>query len=380
MDSLRLKELKELANDLSILYVEDSIVLQKLVGRFLSKIFNNFHQAYNGEEGYRKFKEHKPDLLLTDLTMPYKNGIDMIIDIKDKFPDVKVIVLSAHNDDLTLLRTIDLGIFEFLLKPVDLEKLTDTFIRAIKDEGNLDEKNRCYRDLKIIFEQNTHVQLINSYKGIPVVSEGYLVDFKENSFSVSLSELKMAALENESNIVLKLKEINRHIRTDIVKLEVNKNQVVLANPEYINFSLSEFNYKRIAVDENFKVGLHYHNKTVNVTPVDISFISIRVFIDNRNIQLKLNDPLDINLGFEVAVNKPPYHLVKEFKKAFAKGKILKIESYKKGYYLIASLHVSKADESNFLKYIHSRKEELKIELNKFANSNQKCNFLNNSEK
>lgn len=368
MNSEELYKLQELARDKSILYVEDSVTLQKQAAKFLSKIFNKFFQAYNGEEGYRKFIKYKPDLVLTDLTMPKKSGLDMIVAIKEVQTDAKIIVLSAHNDDLTLLRTIDLGIVEFLLKPINLDKLTISLTEAIINDEHINQKNKCIHDLKIIFEQKTHFELINSYKGIPVINEGHIVDLNKITFTVKISQVQMYALKNENHCVLRLKEINRHIHADIQSRDPDKNEVVLSNPRYINFSLSEFNYKRIVVDKNFKVGIHYHNKTVNVRPIDISLISICSYIDNRNLQLKLNDTIEITLGFELEMTKTPYFLGKEFKKAFAKGKILKLQAYKTGYLLTSSLHVNKSDESTFQKYIHTRKKEIKNEFNSLLKS------------
>ena len=77
-----LKVLQEIAKDFTILFAEDSKALQKQVVIFLEKFFKKVYIASDGVEGITQYKEYKPDLILTDLTMPILNGHDMIREIK----------------------------------------------------------------------------------------------------------------------------------------------------------------------------------------------------------------------------------------------------------------------------------------------------------
>jgi CheY-like chemotaxis protein len=75
-------QLKNIAQEYDILFVEDSKALQSQVSKFLKKLFKNVYTASNGKEGLESFKINRPKLILTDLTMPFMSGHEMIREIK----------------------------------------------------------------------------------------------------------------------------------------------------------------------------------------------------------------------------------------------------------------------------------------------------------
>ncbi len=77
-----LSSLKEYTKDLTVLYVEDSSTLLKLLGKFLEKIFKTVYLATDGLKGLESYKLHKQDIVLTDLTMPQMDGYDLILNLK----------------------------------------------------------------------------------------------------------------------------------------------------------------------------------------------------------------------------------------------------------------------------------------------------------
>ncbi|EAI4334581.1 response regulator transcription factor, partial [Campylobacter jejuni] len=63
------------------------------------------------------------DLVITDIAMPIMDGLDMAREIKEISDDVPIVVLSAYSEKERLLRSIDIGIDKYLIKPVDIEEL-----------------------------------------------------------------------------------------------------------------------------------------------------------------------------------------------------------------------------------------------------------------
>ncbi len=357
MNKENIEKLQKLAKGLSIIYVEDSKTLQKQVGRFLGKLFDRFYQAYDGLEGFEKYQAFKPDIILTDLTMPKKNGIEMIVDIKENNPDAKIIVLSAHNDDVTLLQTIDLGIVTFLTKPVNLDKLTEALNEAIIESGHINISEQCFHDIRIVFEQNVHIGFINTYKGMPIQNDGKIVGMKDDEIIVEVPKMQILAMKNESHTVMKFKSTNRHIQVYVLKIDPNLNLITLTKPNYINFTMREFKYKRISVDSTFKVGLYLHNHNIDIRAIDVSFISISMYTDNHKTQIKLNDEIDLSIGFEIYSPTVVVH-EKKFTKIFVHAKVIRIEPYKTGFQIVASIKIKKSDESTFHKYLEEREREI----------------------
>ncbi|BEJ56177.1 response regulator transcription factor [Campylobacter jejuni] len=109
--------------ELIILVVEDEVKTRESMINVLSERFSKVIGAQNGDEGLKKFKKFKPDLVITDIAMPIMDGLDMAREIKEISDDVPIVVLSAYSEKERLLRSIDIGIDKYLIKPVDIEKL-----------------------------------------------------------------------------------------------------------------------------------------------------------------------------------------------------------------------------------------------------------------
>lgn len=80
-------------------------------------------EAANGEECLEKLKEEIPDVLLLDINMPVKNGLDVLSEIKEKKYNVKVLILTVHNDIEYLLKAIDIGVDGYILKDSESAEL-----------------------------------------------------------------------------------------------------------------------------------------------------------------------------------------------------------------------------------------------------------------
>ncbi|HEF7617422.1 TPA: response regulator transcription factor [Campylobacter jejuni] len=109
--------------ELIILVVEDEVKARESMINILSERFSKVIGAQNGDEGLKKFKKFKPDLVITDIAMPIMDGLDMAREIKEIPDDVPIVVLSAYSEKERLLRSIDIGIDKYLIKPVDIEEL-----------------------------------------------------------------------------------------------------------------------------------------------------------------------------------------------------------------------------------------------------------------
>ncbi|MCH9814053.1 MAG: response regulator transcription factor [Epsilonproteobacteria bacterium] len=125
--------------ELKILFVEDEINISTLLNEAISDYFHTFSIAYDGEEGFEKFKKLTPDIVITDIMMPKIDGLEMAEKIKAIDENIPVIVLSAFSDKQKLLKAIDLGITKYFIKPFDPQELLDylTFLAQKLDKQRL---------------------------------------------------------------------------------------------------------------------------------------------------------------------------------------------------------------------------------------------------
>ncbi len=116
-----------------ILVVDDEQDICTLISGFLSGEGYAVVTAESSEEGLRLFREESPDLVITDIKMPGRNGIDLLKDIKAVDPAMDVIVLTGHSDELTAIDCLHCGAYDYLLKPLEeLDLLLASIQRAIQ--------------------------------------------------------------------------------------------------------------------------------------------------------------------------------------------------------------------------------------------------------
>ena len=92
-------------------------------------------EAANGVECLDKLENHIPDILLLDINMPEKNGLEVLDEIKKKEYDVKVLILTVHNELEYLLRAVDIGVDGYILKDSESAELKRA-IRSIMSGEN----------------------------------------------------------------------------------------------------------------------------------------------------------------------------------------------------------------------------------------------------
>ncbi|MBF0541780.1 MAG: response regulator [Nitrospirae bacterium] len=111
---------------ISILYVEDDVMIRVLFTNFLKRRFKHIYIAANGKEGLDLFNQHKPDVVVTDIAMPIMNGFKMIEKIIEINPIQPIIVTSGFNEDDEKCK----GIYAYLVKPIIKEELIDLIIKS----------------------------------------------------------------------------------------------------------------------------------------------------------------------------------------------------------------------------------------------------------
>jgi len=131
-----------------LLYVEDDPITMDMVTRIILKRFPtlNLITAENGQAGLDLFKEQVPDLVLTDVSMPVMNGIDMARSIRSLNPAAHIIAATAISDTRFLLEAIKTGITRYVLKPIDFpvlfEAINDCLARIMLEREKLQQEQK----------------------------------------------------------------------------------------------------------------------------------------------------------------------------------------------------------------------------------------------
>jgi len=123
----------ELLKGLTILYAEDEPALRESIRQNLSPFVREIIPAVNGVEGLDLYRKHQDriDLIISDILMPERNGIEMIDAIRAINRDIPVIYTTAFDDIRYLKRAIEQSVESYILKPVDFEQLIHGIEKAL---------------------------------------------------------------------------------------------------------------------------------------------------------------------------------------------------------------------------------------------------------
>ena len=118
-------ELAQSHDSFSLLLVEDDDMVNMAIRRILARRFPEatIHSAENGMIGLELFKEHAPEIVITDINMPVMDGIEMAGKIRSINSETKFIVLTGYSDKNFLERFSEVGLADYMVKPVDFKKL-----------------------------------------------------------------------------------------------------------------------------------------------------------------------------------------------------------------------------------------------------------------
>lgn len=153
------EQIAEFTKTLRVLYVEDDELIAKSASSLMNRYFGTLIYAENGKIGLELYKDGKYDIVISDVQMPYLDGINMTKAIKEINPLQKIIITSASDDSEKLMQLIDVGVDKFLQKPISRKKLSDTIYYISREIYHEKELERYKKRIEDINNYNLEEQL-----------------------------------------------------------------------------------------------------------------------------------------------------------------------------------------------------------------------------
>ena len=104
-------------NNISILVVDDEETLRNILVKILAKEGYQVDTAENVEDALEKLRQHQYNLMISDIKMPRVNGFELLKTVKQEYPNIWVIMMTAYGDSFTIKDALLLGADEYVTKP-----------------------------------------------------------------------------------------------------------------------------------------------------------------------------------------------------------------------------------------------------------------------
>ncbi|MEA1914106.1 MAG: response regulator transcription factor [Campylobacterota bacterium] len=212
----------------TLLFVENEKGIRDNLEEILSLYFKKVHIAIDGQDGLEKYKEFKPDLIITDIKMPHLTGIEMIQEIRQTDQSTDIVIISAYTEVDDILTSVELSLLKYIVKPITQTKLEEIFALFLTKHKR---SNLLTLSPNCIYNQSKNSIMYND--------EEFLLTNKENSFIqllleknslVTYSEIedKLWNQKSMSQNALRLfiKNLRKKIPIDLIKNIQNEGYLI----------------------------------------------------------------------------------------------------------------------------------------------------------
>lgn len=154
-----------------ILIIEDEAAIRRVLSKILVEEEASYEisEANDGVEGMEKIKKEDYDLVLCDIKMPKKDGMEVLTEAKALKPEMVIVMISGHGDLETAVQAMKLGAFDYISKPPDLNRLLGTVRNALNHKEEV--RNQTVTIEKSIKKLSKGVEMIGQSEPIQKIKK-----------------------------------------------------------------------------------------------------------------------------------------------------------------------------------------------------------------
>lgn len=320
----------------------------------------------NGKEAYEFIQNNPVDVLLTDICMPYMDGMKLSERLSEEYPEIRIIILSGYDEFEYAKKAIKYGVKEYLLKPITAQEMGETLF-SLKTE----------MDKELAAEKNISTMKANYHKGQILVYANVLMDLIMGCKSEEESRRELEELGINLNSLayrVGIIELDLYARTDKLNEDVKKQSALMA---FVLYNITQeiverFEAGKVCQGKDHRTFILFHsNKPVELLQ-NIRQIYEEIIIHmNHVMEMKVNAGLgssvserkDIYKSYEEAEDALEYHYL------MGGNRIFEMELIREGK---KQPNVEKLLESILLHMKENTQDKIKTDMDRLKQQLKDC--------
>ncbi|MDP6191005.1 MAG: response regulator, partial [Gammaproteobacteria bacterium] len=117
-----------------ILIIDDDVAICRTLEIHFGTLGHNTSTAYSAEDSLREVEIFQPDVIILDIRMGGLSGLDILPELKQKLPQVRVIMITAFHDMNSTIEAMQKGADDYIHKPIDLDELDQALNKALSHQ------------------------------------------------------------------------------------------------------------------------------------------------------------------------------------------------------------------------------------------------------
>lgn len=181
-----------------VLLVDDEIMIREAISESIDWNglgFELIGSCANGKKAVEMISQEVPDLILTDICMPFMDGLELSKYVFENYPQIKIAIISGYDNFDYAKKAIQYRVMEYILKPITARELTDTLVSILeriqkeeKETAQIDQIKSAYEKSKPVLKERFLNQLIrggNIYRDLGVRMESYGITLPGDTYAVA---------------------------------------------------------------------------------------------------------------------------------------------------------------------------------------------------
>lgn len=355
-----------ITSKLNILILESDSYFRINFNDYLNEIFNSVTYCNDEKSFVELFNKTKADIVFVDLQTESIDIFAMIKSLDKILLKTVLIAVSDNKDSHQLIKVIKHRFYDILFKKFSAEVLKTSIVESLswiliansnellkQDIENIKSLNVNEMVNSLIEKDYKKVELINHFKGIPVMKEAFIIDFKNNTLNIKTKQIQLNAMADSGHTVVTSKYLSKNIFAKVGKFDQKNSLVQLTDLKFIDSHSEHRKNVRIVPDKSFNLLYEDDGKKHKCNVVDISPEHILVSFENLPLKFKISTKIFFYLSFRSPIGKVNDNnfSIHYFKRYFIIENIFKVKDKIK---VLIKLDLEEFESNKFNDYIYYR--------------------------